>query len=414
MDVLKNKNALFILLGCGLSFFGLGMHFIAASWLVIDLTGEAFFVSVLVACQAVPGIISSPIGGAITDKFNKKKLAILSDIVRGGLVLCIPLLYIMGGVRVWELYLITVLITIMGSVFFPSLSGLIKGAIPEELYTKTFSGNATATQVGMMLGGMLAGVIITRFSVYTIFYIDAATYLLSALFLGCVIFQSPPSSASSPKKNVRDSALYFFKDIRNGLQYTLNNKLILFLIFLGLIPGTITSIINTLLGIYTKQGLHLGATAYGLLEASFAIGSIVVGLFILSSVKKTFSEYKLLELGVFFLVISFFILGFSQYLWISLIALFTAGAGIMFITPSRKSLLVKNVAEEYIGRVESLNFMFFSSIGPLVAMGIGLVVGYLGFNIIFYGIALALLGSLGLIHQRGKKSGQGTKEIRSA
>ncbi|MGQ7871533.1 MFS transporter [Bacillus sp. 1A] len=382
MNVTKNNKVLLIIIASGFSFLGNGMHFIAISWLVLQITNNPVYVGILVAASTIPGIIISPFAGVIVDKFNKKILVILTDFIRGGLVLSIPAVIYLFDSILWYLFFVTILISASSNFFFPALSGIIKESFQKEILIKVFSANSTLIQIGMIAGTGLSGVIIAKWSINFVFIIDALTYIISAVLLYCVKYT--PIVKSSANK------ITFLADVKAGLNYIWGSKLILFLFFIGLVQNSIVNIINSLLAVFTKDTLQLGATEYGMLDASFAVGSVIIGL-ALTSKTKNVPEEKLLTYGFGLAGISFFVLVWANNLYISLIGLFMLGASIMLTLPSRKSLLVKNVDGEFIGRVESLNWMSISSISPLIAVLFSFSSNLIGIRYIFFILTIILI-----------------------
>lgn len=361
------------------------MHFIAISWLVLELTDNPFYVGLLVLFGTVPGILSSPFAGVIADRYNRKFIIIAMDILRFVAVLSIPLIGV-ENMNVVLLYSIVVIITLSSNFFFPAMSGLIKTSFSKEEYIGVLSANSTLIQIGMIGGSGLAGLIIANISIEMVFYIDAITYLISAAFL---LFLKYVNTNNAIQKT-NNEKFSIFKDMQMGFRYVLGNKVIIFLFLIGILPDAVTHIINTLLSAYTKDVLNMGAAAYGILDASFAVGFVTVG-FILAVFKNKFMEQTLLTLGFVIMSFGMVLLALSNSFVVSIAALFTIGMAIILTGPTRKSLLMKEVDDAYIGRVESLNWMVFSSISPLIALLASLSLSFASMQSIFIIVALVLL-----------------------
>jgi MFS transporter, DHA3 family, macrolide efflux protein len=373
MNLLKNKNTLLILSASGITFLGNGMHFIAISWLILQMAQDPLYVSILVLLETVPGIISSPIAGVIADRYNRKIITIFMDLIRFFVVLSIPIVSSMGLLNIWYLYVATIMITLSSNFFFPAMSGIIKTSFSKDEYLQIISGNNTLIQIGMIGGSGLSGIIISHLSINYIFYINAVTYLLSALLL-CFIGYKHVKETTDYECTKKPSML---EDIKIGIKYVKSNRVIVFLFFIGIIPSAVVNIINSMLSVYTDKVLGLGVTAYGILDASFAIGFVVIGI-ILSSFKQKFSEIALLTNGFLVMSISMILLSIGNSFGVGIFALFLAGVSIILTGTTRKSLLMKQIDDQFIGRVESLNWMVFSSISPLLALFISFFSNYIG------------------------------------
>lgn len=380
-----NKNTLLLLGASGTTFFGNGMHFIAISWIVLKLTNDPLYVSVLVLLGVIPGFISSPFAGAIADRYNKKIVTITCDISRFLIVISVPLVSYFSEITTIYLYIITVLITLFSNFFFPSFSGIIKTTVSKEQYFQVLSANNTLLQLGMIGGSGLAGIIMSSFSTDCVFYIDSLTYLVSAVLLLFIKYK-PEKMKKTNKNRERISIL---KDIKVGFLYVFKNKAIVFLFLIGLIPNIVSNTINSLLSGYTDSHLQLNSTAYGILDAAFAVGFVAIGLtFSLTKLKK--KESSLLTYGFILMSFSMILLGLSENFTFSFIGLLVTGASIALTGPSRKTLLYKQIDDEFVGRVESLNWMLFSSVSPLIALLFSLGSNSIGIENIFLIIAIVL------------------------
>lgn len=381
----SKRNKLLILTASGFSFFGNGMHFIALSWLVLQITDDPLYVSILVVLGIIPGILSSPFAGVAADRFNKKFIVISTDIIRFLTVLSLPLIGL-SKPSLWVLYIAVIIITLSSNFFFPAMSAIIKSSFNKEEYLGVLSANSTLMQIGVIGGSGLAGIIIAQFSIELVFFIDAATYFISAILLLFLKYKDPIKSA----ENINDNKVSIFTDLKLGLQYVATNKTIIFLFLIGIMPNAITHIINSLLGAYTKDVLNMGASAYGILDASFAIGFVTIGI-VLGLIKKKLNEKSLLTYGFLILSIGMCLLALSNTFMIGILSLFLIGVALILTGPSRKSLLMKQVDDKFVGRVESLNWMMFSSISPILAILASFFSTYLGLQNVFLILSISLL-----------------------
>lgn len=363
---LFSYNKSLILGASGISFLGNGMHFIALSWLVLQTKNDPIYVSLLVLLGVIPGLLFSPIAGVVVDRYNKKFLLITTDLIRFLAVLSIPIIG-KDNVPLWYLYLMVVLITISSNFFFPSISSVIKTSFSKDEYFKVISANGTLIQLGTICGAGLAGIIMASYSIDLVFYIDAATFLLSAILLSFLSLNK--EKAEQKEINEIKERQSIFIEMKEGFKYVSGNKFLIFIFAIGIIPDSVSKIINSLLSSFTKETLNLGSQAYGILDASIAVGCVIIGI-VLSTINKKVSEKILLLYGLFFMSISLLCLSLSHSFIVSILALMILGASVIVFSSSRKALLMKNVEDNFIGRVESLNWMLFSSISPLLALAI--------------------------------------------
>ncbi|MDQ0926453.1 DHA3 family macrolide efflux protein-like MFS transporter [Bacillus atrophaeus] len=376
----KNKDTVGVLLvtSSTLTFIGNGMHFIALSWLILDLTHNPLSVGLLTIFSTLPGMIVSPITGVIADRFNKKSIAILMDLLRCLLVMSIFFLLSMNMESKWYLYIITILITISSNLFFPALSGVIKNTVKQENYLKVMSANSTGLQFGVIIGSGIAGYLISLTSISIVFFIDGLTYLLSALLLLQVKF----TKTSTKDKDIT-SKNSFKREFIDGFNYVFFHKKLVLLFFIGAFPHILSQLINSLLAFYTNKTLKLDVESYGILDSSYAVGSVIMGLFLISYIKNKLSLEQIISYSFFFMAIGALLIAISNSLYISIIGLGIIGASILSETTSSKTLFLSIVEENFIGRAESLSWAIYSSIPPLIGLFSTYIVTKISVNIVF-------------------------------
>jgi MFS transporter, DHA3 family, macrolide efflux protein len=245
--------------------------------------------------------------------------------------------------------------------------------------------NSSLSQIFSALGAAFAGVLVAFFHVSTVLLIDALTFIISGVCL-LLLNYSPKIKNNNGKINFS-----IFEDVFQGLKYSLKDTYITFLFLVGLIPSATIYIINSTLSVYTKEHLNMGSFAYGILDSSYAIGAVVVGI-TLAFIKKTFNQFTTIFVGYTILIVGFLVIGLSKFLILSALGFAFIGFSLMLINPNRRSLLLSYIKEEYVGRVSSLNWMFYSITGPILGILSTLLLKSTSSNLIFI-----IFGALSLI-----------------
>jgi len=99
LKTLKNTDFLKLWLGQLISRIGNGIHEIALAWLVLELTGSALSMGAILAVSILPNLLFGLPAGVIVDRFNRKRIMVLSDLSRTLIVLVIPVAYTLGRTR---------------------------------------------------------------------------------------------------------------------------------------------------------------------------------------------------------------------------------------------------------------------------------------------------------------------------
>jgi MFS family permease len=253
-----------------LSMAGSGLHIVALGWYLLDRTGSATSVGLVWAIGLGAGIVMLPFAGPLADRYPRRTLAIGSDVVRLVLVAAMAALAYAGSPSLPVLYVLTFLVGLGHSVFWPSITALLQEVIrPEQLTAAT--GLAEITwQVGNLTGAALGGPILVQFGLGTAFAVDAATYAVSALAL--LALHHRPAPAEGPHQSGLAMA-------RDGLAYLRRHPAVAGFGLASVIPWVATISLNVVIVAYVLDILHLSATAYGLADMTYGVGAMTSGVF---------------------------------------------------------------------------------------------------------------------------------------
>lgn len=181
--LVRNRNLFIFWMGQLTSRLGSFISYVALLLLVRDLTGKNTTTAITGICQALPGLVVGLWAGAIVDRFGKRKVMIVTDILRGLASFLIPFCIWQHTLAVWHLYLVAVLISLGTAFFQPAEMAIVPDIVDKEDLT---SGNAiarTTIQIGGILGPALGALLITIWGPWIAFAVDGVTFFLSAVFI---------------------------------------------------------------------------------------------------------------------------------------------------------------------------------------------------------------------------------------
>ena len=183
------------------SLFGDWFNIIASASLLAQLTGAGAALGGLFAIRMLGAFVASPFAGVLADRFNRKRILIVTDVLRAVVVL--GFLLVRTPNQVWLLFVLTAVQMGISGVFYP-----VRVAILPEVATRRMLGAANALTaatwstllaVGAAIGGLFAGV----FGIQAAFVVDAATYGLSAILLARMPYAAAKRSGSADGQPVR-------------------------------------------------------------------------------------------------------------------------------------------------------------------------------------------------------------------
>ena len=199
-----NRDFRWLWAGQIISLLGDWFNTIALYQLVYALTGSSagagaapLALGAVFITKMLPWALASPVAGLVADRLNRRRLMIGADLVRAAVVLGFLLVDKPG--ELYLLYLLTAAQVVVGSVFLPAKNASIPNiTTPRELLTANALSSATWS-VMLAVGAALGGFAVEAFGTQTVFLLDSATYLLSALFIyGTAIPQRTEKAAPGP------------------------------------------------------------------------------------------------------------------------------------------------------------------------------------------------------------------------
>ena len=327
------------------------------------LGGSAFGLAKVMSFTIIPSFILSPIAGAYVDRWDRKKTMIVTDMVRAILVLLIPLFF--ANLKSFVPVYITVFFIFSSSCFFlPCKFSIIPDLVSKEKLMIANSLTNTTMMLAAVLGVGIGGALIEKVGPKGGFYIDAVTYLVSALLL-CGMVVSMKTQGEPEKKNQGQDKRSVFADIKEGMIYVWKHPYMRFVfstIFLLMLAAGSLYIVAI---VFIQKVFHSVTKDIGFLSvfmgAGFFIGALLCGRFGNKISKSRIIFISLIASGV---SIGLFAVGLKSYpshLLAGILAVFIGiSVGPIFI--SSNTLVHEVIKPEMRGRI-------FSSLGIVMNLG---------------------------------------------
>lgn len=186
LDLLRrNPNFRNLWLGSVVSQFGDWFNVIAAAEIITRLTDSGVALSYLFLARFLPLFVFSPIAGVLADRFNRKHIMVLSDVLRAVTVLGFLLIH--DPADIWFFYLLTVIQFSMSALFTPARGAVLANVVrPGELVAANALDSLTWSTM-LAFGAFTGGVVAAFFGAETAFLADSASFLLSAFFIARIV-----------------------------------------------------------------------------------------------------------------------------------------------------------------------------------------------------------------------------------
>ena len=249
------------------SALGDGVYFAAVPLLALTMTGNPVLLGAMEACALLPWLCFGMVGGALVDRWDRRRTMVIADLCRFSLLALVTLLIAAGTADIYLLFVAVFLLGI-GQVFFDTASiAYLPEILDRDLDTLQVA-NSRLQGAQQALGGFVGpptGSLLFGLGRAVPILGDALSFLFSSLMVWTL-----PESAPKPAKP-RGSLL---RDAREGAAFLFGNRLLVGLSLRPAVGNFAFLGATAVLVLYVKDTLHLGTTAYGLYLTANAIGAL--------------------------------------------------------------------------------------------------------------------------------------------
>jgi MFS family permease len=380
----KSKPFTLYWIGHLVSVAGSQMQLWALYWHLRTLSDQPMVISGVGLVRFLPILLLSLVAGVAADRFNRRKMAIITQVALGCVALTLGLSTWQNVVTLWILFGLVAVQSVAVAFDVPARQALIPSLVPREDLANAYSMNSIASKVGGILGPAITGVVIAYLGLQWAYWINAISFL--AVIAALIAMGDIPTAIVKKPLSVMGT----FRDIREGIEFIKESPIIFSVMILDFF-GTFFSSANTLLPFVARDILHVGPIQYGWLSASQSIGTMMMGLY-LSQKTKLRRQGMLLSVSVVGFGLATLVFGVSTSFWLTMLALILIGAfdGLSsIIRNTLRQLLTPDVMR---GRMMSITQIFFKGGPQLGEMESGLVAQILGvpFAIISGGVGCVL------------------------
>ncbi|MET7424303.1 MFS transporter [Dactylosporangium sp. NPDC005555] len=258
-----------------LSFVGSTVHVLAASWLILSLTGVAYSVPLLLLFSAVPGVLLAPVVGSVVDRFDPRVLLIVVDVISAAAVFSIPLASSADLLVPWHLYAVESILALCGQ-FYGSASRVFVNrlAAPDEL----LAANATTTlvyQLGIAFGALGGGLVVATAGPLTGLLVNGVSFLLSGVGMAAIGLTRQWKAATPPAVEPAERTGAWQGFVNTG-RLMIGHRRILHMTLLYVGLQSMHRLLSSLLAPYVSAGGH-GAGTQGGLQMSYSLGAVLAG-----------------------------------------------------------------------------------------------------------------------------------------
>jgi predicted MFS family arabinose efflux permease len=340
------------------------MQQVALGWLAIVMTDSPAFVGIVTFTAGVPFIVIAPLGGALIDRLDRRKLMLVCQFLAFLLAAALAIDVMLGYVQAWHLPLAAFLNGALQALLNPTQQSLVPGLVSREALTNAIGLMSAGQNMTRVAGPSIAGVMIGSIGVGPTFLVQTAAIAVSfMLVLGIVLPPRAPRTSGG-------------RGLFDGIRLIAARPDLRGLFLLATIPTFFVFPYLWFLNIFARDILQIGAEGLGLLMAFSGSGAVVGSLVVASAGRSEGTGRQLIWMTVAYGVL---IVGvaWSRTLWITLLLLFLAGLlGSMFMS-GNNAVVQHRVSDDVRGRVMGA-YMLTWGLMPLGSLPMGLLADRVG------------------------------------
>lgn len=339
--------------------------------------------------------------GVIVDKYDKKKLVILANLLNGIFLLGIYIISIFNGVSIGIIYLSTFVISSINIIFDVSIDSSIPNIVSKEKIVNINAGNRIIDSISSILGPVMGGIVFVIFDIKTFILFNSISFLISSILDWKIDFKLYKSNSLDNDRSINKN---YFIEIKEGLKYLMTKKsikdfIIIFIIYNFFISFSISIpmpiILNNIFMIPEKH--------YGFIQSGVPIG-MIIGVIIVKKIIDKLKLNKLLSLIGTLMAIEIILLAIPligeinsyniNYLsaYYFFIMMFI-GICISLVDIPFSYIIQTDIEEGYRGRVLSLTISLVKTVVPISYLASGLLLDKVNplIIVLFGGIAILIV-----------------------
>ncbi len=396
--LLRQRNFALLWTGGLISMIGNWMLFIAMPIYVYQLTGSALATSLTFIAATVPGLAFSSLAGVFVDRWDRKRVMVISSGLYAATLL--PLILVNTAERVWLVYGVVFVQNSISQFFHPAENALLPRIVAADQLVAANALNALNNNVARLIGPPLGGLVAAAFNLPGVVLIDALTFVLAGAMIALVSATGKAEPAAS--EAAFDSASGFWAELRAGLAIIGHSRPLLVVFLVAAICSFGEGIMSVMFILWVSKVLGGGAQEIGLFMGAQAIGGILGGL-IITQVGKTLGTTRLLWMsGILFGLIDLLLFNYPRFfagIWPGLFLIALVGVPAVGFFTGQTTIMQEHVADRFRGRV----FGAYGTMGAIFYLLSTGVVGLVGdavepmLMLTFQGGAYVLAGLLVLV-----------------
>lgn len=359
----ESANYRLFFFGQVVSLIGTWLQTVAQGWLVLELTHSAFWVGTVSALSSLPILLFALFGGIIVDRFPRKPVLYIVQVVPMILAFALGALTLTGLVTLWHVCALALLLGLVNAIETPARHAFVADLVQRRQLASAIALNSATFNISRALGPLFAGTLIALIGLGGTFILNAVSFaavIISLYFIA--VHERPPHRQLHPVAAIAEALNYSFS----------RPTLRLFLIVAGVVSIFGWSYVS-ILPVITAEVFHGDATVLGYLYTATGIGALLAALLVSLYEQRTGPAPFMLG-GNILMGLALLLFSFTTDFRLGLFYMFLTGFALISEFSVINSTIQHMITNEIRGRVMSIYVLMWRGTAPIG----GFLMGYLG------------------------------------
>ena len=317
---------------------------VVVGWLTLEVTESALMVGI-VAGSKMAGYILAPFMGVAADRIDRRLLLIIAALVNWVVSVVMLVLLLNGWLTLTHIIVLSLVSSLTWALDNPTRQAFVPDLVDKEDLTNAVALTAVATELTVVIGPALGGILIPSFGISGAYWLIAGIYLLDLVVLLRM------KSVKHAIAEVHESPA---RSMISGLRYVWSNPIVLVLLVIAFLLNLLAAPYRySFLPLFARYILDAGAAGYGMLTSMAGFGALAAGVWVVSrgNVKR---KGWLVVWGGLLWPASLLLFALSTWYSLSLALVFVAGLTQAITWTAIATLILSNTAQPMRGRVMGL------------------------------------------------------------
>jgi MFS family permease len=375
------------IVGSAISDTGTWMQVMAQAWVMSTLTNKAILLGMVNFAAGIPTLALTMIGGSVADRFDKRKILIVAQVVQIVLAMILGWLVMGGQIQIWHVMVMAALLGICIAFEMPAINALVPELVKRDEIATAIALDRSVFHGSRLVGTSIAGWMVSQWGAATAFFANAFSFI--ALIIA--LLSIPPR-----KEGTKEEEEQRRSGIMDGFRYVKSDRVMISMIALiALTTIFVFPVISVMLPLYVRNVLQLGPGEMGMLMAISGTGSLAGALGLLSIAPV--NRFRFMTGNAIAVAAALFSMSQSHSFWLTAISMGLLAIGLSMNFGLANTIVQERAPGPLRGRISAvfgLSFFGLMPIAGLVIPGVSDLIGMrtaLGVASVAFGIGAFLV-----------------------